>query len=414
MSDAGGTRQRIATLDIVRGVAVMGILAMNIVDFAMPSQAYVNPMAYGMDGTADFLAWLGGFIFLDGKMRGLFSFLFGASILLVIERAEAKEEMAEEVHFRRMAWLAAFGLAHFYLIWHGDILFGYAVCGMVAFLFRGMAPRKLVRWGIALIALQFLVFAGMSAALAAGAAPDADPALRQEAAGMIRAFGVPSGAENQRWLDHFRGGYGGILRHRLFVEGDDPFSGLMLFSWETLGFMALGMAALKSGFLTGAWAPSAYRRVAVACFAIAVPLYGLIAWAMIRAGFEPVQLFFWWSAATVPVRPVMIFGTAALIVLATGRGGWLTGRIAAAGRVAFTNYLGTSILMTTLFFGYGFGLFGHLSRAELWLVILPMWALMLAWSKPWLKRYRYGPFEWLWRSLARGEMQPLRRGSGDS
>jgi uncharacterized protein len=85
------------------------------------------------------------------------------------------------------------------------------------------------------------------------------------------------------------------------------------------------------------------------------------------------------------------------------------GRIAAAGRAAFTNYLGTSILMTTLFYGYGFGLFGTLGRAELWLVVLAAWALMLAWSKPWLDRFAYGPFEWLWRTLARGRVQPLRR-----
>jgi uncharacterized protein len=100
---------------------------------------------------------------------------------------------------------------------------------------------------------------------------------------------------------------------------------------------------------------------------------------------------------------------AALIILATRRGGGLTRRIAAAGRAAFTNYLGTSILMTGLFYGWGAGLFGRFSRIELWLVVIAMWALMLLWSKPWLDRFHYGPFEWLWRTLARWGWQPMRK-----
>jgi uncharacterized protein len=114
-------------------------------------------------------------------------------------------------------------------------------------------------------------------------------------------------------------------------------------------------------------------------------------------------------AATVPLRPLMVAGTAALIILLSRRGGALVERIAAAGRAAFTNYLGTSILMTTLFYGYGTGLYGSLSRAELWIPVVAAWALMLWWSKPWLDRFRYGPLEWLWRSLSRWDVQPMRR-----
>ena len=112
--------------------------------------------------------------------------------------------------------------------------------------------------------------------------------------------------------------------------------------------------------------------------------------------------------ATTPLRPVMIAAFAALIILATRGGGALVERVAAAGRAAFTNYLATSLVMTSLFYGYGAGLFGTMSRAQLWLVVVPMWALMLLWSRPWLERFRYGPFEWLWRSLARGAAQPMR------
>src|SRR4029079_19331024 len=149
--------ERIATLDIVRGVAVMGILAMNIVAFAMPGAAYPNPMAYGTEGPADLASWVFSFILIDGKMRGLFSFLFGASLLLVVERAEASGQSPARVHCSRMAWLLVFGLVHFYLIWWGDLLSLSAPVGMIAFLFRRFTVRHMTHIGIGLILVQFLL-----------------------------------------------------------------------------------------------------------------------------------------------------------------------------------------------------------------------------------------------------------------
>src|SRR5918993_3720820 len=163
MASTSPTTERIATLDIVRGVAVMGILAMNIVAFAMPMSAYINPLAYGSHGDIDFASYAFNFVLIDGKMRGLFSFLFGASMLLVIERAEAKGESASAVHYRRMLVLLLFGALHFYLIWFGDILFGYATVGMIAFLFRRKAPKTLILIGIALVLFQLLMMLGMAA-----------------------------------------------------------------------------------------------------------------------------------------------------------------------------------------------------------------------------------------------------------
>lgn len=404
---------RIATLDIVRGVAVMGILAMNIVDFAMPPQAYMNPAAYGMASAADLAAWVFAFVFIDGKMRGLFSFLFGASMLLVIQGAEAKGENATAIHYRRMLWLGAIGLFHYYLVWHGDILFGYAFAGMIAALFHDKAPRALIVWGIELVVIQFALFAAISGNFLLTAAAAAESGSSAEALAawqdVERSFGRPDGAEIAKELALYRGSYSAILEDRFTVQLFGPFKGLLLFSWETLGYMLFGMAALKTGFLSGAWDARRYARVALIGFAIGVPYSALLAWLLIRADFDAAMLFAIWGTATVPVRPLMILATAAAIIVLTRRGGPLVARIAAAGRAAFTNYLGTSILMTSLFFGYGLGLFGHLSRIELWLIVLPTWALMLLWSKPWLDRFRYGPLEWAWRSLARGAPQPMRR-----
>jgi uncharacterized protein len=410
--------RRIRTLDIVRGVAVMGILAMNIVAFAMPFQAYMNPRAYGLESGADMLSWLISFILVDGKMRGLFSFLFGASMLLVIERAEASGQPAASMHFRRMLWLLVFGVIHLYLIWFGDILVSYALVGMIAWLFRGMDTDALLRWGLRLLIVQLVIFVGLAAAVFmlrdAALAPGAAPEQLLEWRSFDEQFGTPSAQTIANELALYRGGYWDILTDRLHDQAIGPLKGLGLFGWETLAYFLFGMAALKNGFLRGEWSVDAYRRTAAIGFGIGIPAYAVLAWLIARDGFSVPMQFAILMAATVPFRPLMVMATAALIILLTRRPGALTERLAAAGRAAFTNYLGTSLLLTTLFYGYGAGLYGHFSRAELWLVVAAMWVLMLLCSKPWLDRYRYGPLEWLWRSLARWSPQPMRKASLDT
>ncbi|HEX8308027.1 MAG TPA: DUF418 domain-containing protein [Allosphingosinicella sp.] len=413
MNAATQPSPRIVTLDIVRGVAVMGILAMNIVGFALPFQSYMNPLALGPVGEADFVSWTVSFILVDGKMRGLFSFLFGASMLLVIEQAQAKGESADVVHYRRMFWLLFFGLIHLYLIWFGDILVGYALVGMIAFLFRKLSQRALIGWGVGLLIVQLLILVGLaggaSALQQAAAAPGATPGTIAEWQGLERMFGAMSPADRAQEFAVYRGGYAGILADRVREQALGPIKGLGLFGWETLAYFLLGMAAFRSGFLTGGWSDKRYRSTAMLGFGIGIPAYGLLAWLLARQGFSVPAVLAFSMAATVPLRPLMVVATAALIILATRRGGALTDRIAAAGRAAFTNYLGTSLAMTTLFYGYGAGLFGTLGRAQLWLVVLAMWGLILLWSKPWLDRFLYGPLEWLWRLLSRGTAQPMRR-----
>jgi uncharacterized protein len=404
---------RIETLDIVRGVAVMGILAMNIVAFGMPGAAYVNPAAYGTESPADTAAWLFNFILIDGRMRGLFSFLFGASMLLVIDRAEAAGLSPASVHYRRMIWLVVFGLIHYFLIWWGDILSLYAPVGMIAYALRRKQPRILIRWAVGLLIAQLAIFVLFTAsfyqAAAAAAAPHASAAAVREWASMREGIGIYTPDQLHDILARYRGGYGGIVVHTILHEWRGPLMSFAIFAWETLAYMLLGMAALKTGFLTGAWSDRDYRKVALIGFGIGVPVYAALGWLLLRDNFEVTSLVTYSITATVPFRVPMILATAALVILLTRRGGPLVDRIAAAGRAAFTNYLGTSLLMTALFYGWGFGLFGELSRIELWIPVAAMWTIMLLWSKPWLDRFRYGPFEWLWRSLARWSLQPMRR-----
>lgn len=404
---------RIATLDIVRGVAVMGILAMNIVAFAMPMAAYMNPLAYGSEGAIDFASYAFSFILIDGKMRGLFSFLFGASMLLVIQRAEAKGESGAAVHYRRMLVLLLFGAIHFYLIWFGDILFGYATIGMLAFFFRNKEPRALIVIGIALVLLQFLMMGGMAAQVRdlapQVARPGASAELLRQWNEMTAWVRIPTPAEIGEQMGLILGPWSGVAKSQLTKHTFEPLIFSIMFGPETLAYMLFGMAALKSGYLTGQWSDGEYRRAAIRGYAISIPFYILLLWLIFRSSFSPLALFTYAMAATVLLRPFMIAALAALIILVTRQSGWLTQRIAAAGRAAFTNYLGTSIIMTGVFYGWGLGLFGELSRAQLWLVVIAMWVVMLTWSKPWLERFHYGPLEWLWRTLARGELQPMRK-----
>jgi uncharacterized protein len=409
---------RIATLDIVRGIAVMGILAMNIVAFSMPFAAYINPTAYGTESNADLGSWIFSFILVDGKMRGLFSFLFGASMLLVIDRAEAAGASPAWVHYSRMFWLLVFGLIHYFFIWYGDILTLYAPIGMLAFFCRRLNPTKLIVLGCCLLFAEFLLTSSFAALFyvtqAAAASPDANAETLATWATMQEGFGRYTPQQLHDLLALHQGGYAGLVEHRLGTKWMGPLNSLWTAGWETLAYMLFGMAALKTGFLTGAWANRRYRKVVMIGFGVGIPLYAALAWWLIGQDFAAPALVAGWLAVTVPIRPFMILAIAASIILLTRKGGWLTQRIAAAGRAAFTNYLGTSILMTLLFYGYGLGLFGHLTRIQLWLPVVGAWVIMLLWSKPWLDRFNYGPFEWLWRSLARGRVQPMRRGAGST
>ncbi|WP_375427980.1 DUF418 domain-containing protein [uncultured Sphingomonas sp.] len=397
MTQGGVGTGRIGMLDVIRGVAVMGILVANLPAFGLPDAAYFSPVAWGGTGPADRAVWAINFVLVEGKMRGLFSFLFGASMLLVIDRAGVAGEDPARVHFARMGWLFAIGMVHAYLIWWGDILAHYALVGAVAFLFVGLPVRSLLLVGLMLVGVQLIIGAmiGLAVFLPGGS-------------GLVAVFGMPPRAELTAELTALRGTLAQGIAYRA-ATNTNPLQLLMATGAETLGYMLWGMAGLRSGLLTGAWERARYRRWATTALAIGLPFYAVLAAMILARGFDWRFVALGSLVLATPVRAVLVVGYACLVILAARPGGWLTDRIAAAGRVAFTNYLGTSIVMTAIFHGWGLGRFGRIGRAEMYWLVPLAWGLMLWWSKPWLDRYRYGPLEWLWRSLARLERQPLRR-----
>lgn len=402
---------RITTLDLIRGVAVMGILASNIAAFGFPEFAYMTPASMGTPSTPDLIAWTTTFIVIDGKMRGLFSFLFGASMLLVLDRAEANGEDPATVHLRRMAWLFVFGVAHLYLLWWGDILAHYALVGAIAYMFARLPVRWLIGVGLACIAFQTVELTTLVAYTfdlhGAAHRPGATARVITNWQLLADQFGQPSRASVTRELAIGRGGWRDLVAWR-WTHAAGPITSLTATGPETLGFVLFGMAGLRSGFLTGDWSRRRYTVIAVVGIGLGWIGYAAIAAFDIAHGFDARYVALSWLALATPLRPLTIMGYAAAIILLARPCGWLTTRVAAAGRMAFSNYLGTTILCTTLFYGYGFGLYGALSRAQLYLVVVPICLLMLLWSKPWLDRFRYGPLEWLWRSLSRFAWQPMR------
>ncbi len=404
--------QRIVTLDVIRGIAVMGIFSVNVVAFAFIFPAYMNPAAAGLESGLDLATWFVNFVLVDGKMRSLFSILFGASMLLVVERAVAAGRSGASAHYRRMIVLALFGLAHFYFIWFGDILFLYAVMGMIAYLFIRKRPRTLLAWAAGLFILNAAMMAASSAyfrtAEQRASAADATPDKIAEW-GKAKAWGLQSEEKTTRDIAVHRGSFVERAGHMLRERTTEPFGGLIFLGPETLALMLLGMATYKSGFLTGEWSDRRYRSIAFWTLGIGAIASAIIAWTTWRSGFYLPLVFFNLIVTQLPFRIIMAIGYAALIILLFRNPGWLRDRFAAVGRAAFTNYLGTSIVAAFIFYGDGLGLYQRLSRFEAWLVAPLVWLLMLAWSKPWLDRFHYGPFEWAWRSLARWEWQPMRK-----
>lgn len=401
-------KDRISSLDFIRGIAVMGILAANILAFGQPLMATFSPSAFLTEpNDPGHWLWLTQFVAIDGKMRGLFSLLFGAGLWLFISKARERGA-TKMLAARRMVFLGLFGLAHLYFIWIFDILFLYAVSGLVLLAFLDMKPENQIILGLLGFIISALLFTAMIGGLylvvSGGVMDPVEAAEIQKdiSAGM---------AEGTKMTDAIiAGDYPAFVAANFSENLWMPFSAVSQGLVETMGLMLIGMGLLRLGFFEGRFDRAKMQ------------LWG---WAgVIGGGLVTLWNGLWLRSTEFDIlaglmsyigtsafpRLAMILGLAALMVVyAPAFTGFIGQRVSAAGRAAFTNYLGTSIVMLFVFHGWAFGLFGELSRPQLYVVTLAAWAVMLAWSKPWLDRYRYGPLEWLWRCLTYGKIFPMRR-----
>lgn len=403
MSEAAPVAEtrRIKSLDVMRGFAVLGILAVNAAYFSAPWQAAMNPASPPLAVTEGTLwAWLMMHVFFEFKCITLFSMLFGASLYMVGgERADPERGA---VLRRRLLWLLVFGLIHGLLIWYGDILFTYALTGFLVMLARSWKARTLLTTGAVLFAASVL-FGGVL-----GLVWDHVPAAKVE---MIRSeyWALPDAAIAEK-IARYQAGFVSATAANIegwleFIKGGLP--SLML---RTAGVMMIGMGLFKAGFLSG----NAPRRVYLISLALGAVALALIAWqalANAQANFEFVhmQVRGMWANAALSI--FVSLGYASLFILLVQAGARvLTEPLAAVGRMAFTNYIAQSLIMTTIFFGgRGFGLWGEVDRVTLWVIVVAIWVMQLVWSPLWLARYQMGPLEWLWRRLSYGRPLAIAR-----
>ena len=399
------TTERLESLDVLRGFALLGILAMNIRAMAAPFGAYMYPTAlWDYEGTSR-AAYLFTSIVFDLKMMGLFSMLFGAGVLLYSAKPTESGKAPRGLWFRRMFWLLVIGLVHAYLIWDGDILVPYALCGMLLLWWT----RRLPAWG--LLALSALLLA-IGAGLVIGQGLQWNSMPEDERAFAL-SFWMPTREQAQAQLAVLLGNYTDIVRHRApFVLMAQTMYFVFFFFWRCAGMMLLGMALYKYGFLDGKRSGGAYALTALVCIPVGLALasYGVrelerIAYAMPARTRADVWNYIGASFASV--------GYAAAILYLISRDAFtsLRKRLAAVGQMAFSNYLFHSIATSVLFLGWGFGLAGRFDYAEQLLVVAAIWIVQLLVSPLWLSRFRFGPAEWLWRSLTYWKRQPLRRES---
>lgn len=395
--------ERIETLDVLRGCALLGILVMNIRAMAAPFGAYMYPYALFDYAGASRAAYIFTSVAFDLKMMGLFSMLFGAGALLYAAKPTDTGKVLRGLWLRRMFWLLVIGLIHAYLIWEGDILVPYALCGLLLIWWvRRLQPRTLVALAIVMLAVGSLLSIGHG--LQWEQMPEAERA--QEA-----ALWMPSREQAATQLAAMHGSYAEVVAHRApFVMMTQTLYFIAFFFWRCSAMMLLGMALLKWGFLDGRRPPRAYLLVAALCLPVGLALasYGIVELERVRFAMPQrtvVDLWNYIGAVFVSV------GYAAVVVLLVKRGvfGALRRALAAVGRMAFSNYLLQSVMTSVIFLGWGFGLAGRFDYAEQLLVVAAIWVVQLALSPVWLRHYRFGPAEWLWRSLTYWKRQPMRR-----
>jgi uncharacterized protein len=418
--------ERISGLDAVRGFALLGILLLNICAFGLPAAAYVNPAPAGGATGPNLVLWAFITVLADGKMRAIFSLTFGASVYLLVDRLSRKGAGAEaaDIHYRRMLWLMLFGMIHAYLIWWGDILYYYASLGLILYPLRKLSPRALlIMAGVMIVGLTALPlgyqhhlreerseYAQIQADLNAGKTlTEEQQETKKDWEEVVKNF-TPSADDLKKETAAHRGGYLGLLQYRAKEVFHDHSSPMYFpFPWfDILNMMLIGIVMMKTGVLLAQRSTKFYVWMALISFGIGIPANCWSVWLCIRDKFALESLIF--SNATYELGRFTAFGYIALLMLAIRSGDLrrAIATLASVGQMAFTNYILTSLICTTILEGYGFGLFGKLQRYELYAIVPFVWLIILVISPIWLRHFRFGPLEWVWRSLTYWKRQPFR------
>lgn len=425
-------KDRILSVDVLRGVAVLGILLINIPEFSMPdrySEAFRSDPSNGSFWVRAFLL-----VFVEGKMRALFSLLFGAGILLFLSGKNVSKIKLTSLFCSRMGWLIMFGLADAHLLlWDGDILFFYGVIGMIAFLFRKMQPRYLAM-GIVLVAIAEFAMGIMirqdirEKRLDYLEVTKSDENRKERSEEEQKAIDtwreiekefMPNDADVTENTRIMKSGYVEIaakIRHAAFLLQTTY---LVYGIWDPLALMLLGMALLKWRFLQNEWTTGQYKKTMWIGYGLGIPL--VIFEIAYRVKYYPDLPAYLasldkaaveWINLIYPVQRILIMMAHVSLIMLLVRSGALGGilrNLAAVGKMALTNYVLQTVICTLLFYGYGLNYYAELKYHQIFYVAAAICLFECLLSPLWLRHFRFGPLEWLWRSLTYWKLQPLNR-----
>ena len=410
---------RILSLDVMRGVAVLGILLMNVVSFSLPDPAYWDPSVLGGETGWNLRFYLFDSLLVEGSMRAIFSMLFGAGVILFTTRKGVNGSPAETavLWYRRTAWLILFGVLHAYLlVFPGEVLFAYGMVGLLLFPVRNSSPSRLLLFSLLLMGVLATLriseyraserinsqYEAAQKALATGA-----PVTRQEEAGMVvwmrklqRA--KPDEQQLEENISNMRSGYLSALVTRapyiLYMQTGYFFRVGFL---DTLSMMLLGMALFRWGIFHARRSPPVYLAMMGAGYGLGLTINWLETTTYIRSGFD-LLTFFNVNRSYDPGRVLIAMGHigSTMLFIRWNAFSRLKELLAAVGRMALTNYLLQSLIGATLFIG--FRQYGQWQRYELCYLVAAIWIFQLIFSYYWLKNFRFGPVEWLWRRLTYG------------
>ncbi|MEO6734656.1 MAG: DUF418 domain-containing protein [Ferruginibacter sp.] len=422
--------ERLTILDSLRGIAILAILLMNIPGFGLPHIATSDPGIIGETGKNYYIWYIIDWVF-DSTQRGIFSILFGAGIILFITRLEKRLSGIQpaEYFFRRQLWLLLFGLINvFVLLFSGEILYAYAICGMLLFAFIRLSPKKLFIAAFICFLLSIarenknlyhdksIINDGETVALLDTTTLKLNSAQYESLKKMQAFKNENSHEEKKKEFDKqvtmTRGGFWDIYKIQSEEGVASQTIGFYSFFWELVFLMLLGMGFYKTGIITATRSFKTYLLLFIIGFGIGLPLSYLQLQPEIHFGFNRYEItknaFFGFKQISRFFRTIGFLGLI-MLLYKSGRFTRLFNLMRPVGQMAFTNYLMQIIICGIIFYGIGFSMFARLQRYELYYVMAGVWVFQIIFSHFWLKYFRYGPFEWLWRSLTYWKLQPIKK-----
>lgn len=419
--------QRISSLDIIRGVALLGILLMNITGFGL-YHAYSDPTVMGGATGWNLKVWWMDSMFFEGTMRGMFSMLFGAGIVLFTTRKNmnGSADSVTDVYFRRLLWLFLFGIIHAYvLLWDGEILYPYALVGMFVFSFRHWQPKSLIIGTIVLLIITtawaasdyFNIKSKFDKAAVAETKKSSGAVLSKEDSLSIKGWEgelaeqKPSQEKIDEDVAAHHKGYFSVMMYKVPINRMmQTFVMYRYFFFDIFAMMLLGIAFLKTGILKGDKSSKYYLTMVMVGYGIGFTVnyfesdykisnaFGLVPMAKAEISYDLGRVF----VTIGHIGLILLFIKSGILL-------FLQRSLAAVGQMAFTNYIMHSIICNIIFLGYGFSMYGKLQRYELYYLVISIWIFQLIVSPIWLTYFRFGPMEWIWRSLTYWKRQPFRR-----